>query len=119
MSYHASKRVVIGRPGTTDATHHPSVVIHEDRGDGTAACGVGSQMGITKPFIVSADGVVDEWVPLGPGLVDCQLCAWVKAEAGTRPQRARADSTARRLSERTPRRMDRSRLGLDLPWRNP
>ena len=76
-------------------------------------------MGITKPFIVSADGVVHEWVPLDPGLVDCQLCAGVEADAGARPQRARADSTARPLSERTPRRMDRSRLGLDLPWRNP
>ena len=118
MSYHADKRVVIGPPGSAAVTDDLTVVIHEDRGDGTAACAVGSQMGITKPFIRSADGVVDEWIPLEPGLVDCQLCARARAEARTHPQRARTDGTARPLSERTPRRMDPSRLGLDLPWRN-
>ena len=118
-SYHAPKRTFIGPPGATGPD--PGIVIHEDRGDGTARCAIGTQMGASKPFLVRPGGVEDVWVPLGPGLVSCLLCAESLADAerggGRRPKQAPADSTQRPLSERTPR-TNRSLLG-DLPWRRP
>ena len=76
MAYHADKRVVLGLPGDAEdavrrraARHGGGVMTHEDRGDGTAACAVGTQMGRSKESRTSRDPsgwVREQWVPLGP-----------------------------------------------------
>jgi hypothetical protein len=106
MGYRAQKRVVIGRRGQTEADV-VGVAIHEDGGDGAAKCAVGTQMGKTKPFMRDPrTGQLDEWVPLGPGEVTCELCgsAGDPVRGGSPKRRvAPRDSTAETLDERIAR----------------
>ena len=80
--YQAERRVAIGwfeDDGTSRYAH--DVRIHEDRGDGRAACAVGTQMGYTKPFQFEGE----QWITLGAGKVTCELCAVLTEDRTRRP----------------------------------
>lgn len=80
MSYHHPKRCRL----ILAVTHLHEVKVHQDRGDGTALCAVGTQ----HP---DSSG----WEQLGPGDVDCELCA-------ARLEEIRASGKPKRVARRDP-----------------
>jgi len=65
MSYHRDERVSVKMlHGEGPAAGLGNIRAREDRGDGTGLCAVGTQ------YPNSAD-----WLAVGPGEVDCLLCA--------------------------------------------